>query len=84
MKTKLIGTVKRAANDKTVRCDVDRLVAHPMYGKTVKERTVCYVHDENNEAAVGDLIEIIECRPRSKSKRWELVRIVRKAPILDA
>ena len=53
------------------------------YGKYLRRRTVCYVHDENNESAVGDTVEIRESRPRSRLKRWELVRIVTKSQLVD-
>lgn len=77
MRTTLIGLVTSDRNSKTRRVNVERLTMHSKYKKIVRGRTVCYVHDENNESKVGDTIEIAECRPRSKQKRWELVRIVK-------
>src|SRR5829696_9985087 len=74
------GIVTRDKNAKTRRVEVERLVKHPKYGKFVKRRTICYAHDENNESHLGDTVEIIESRPLSKLKRWELVRVVKKAP----
>jgi len=50
---------------------------------SIKSRTVCHVHDENNESQVGDTVEIIECPPRSKTKRWDLVRVVAKSRLVD-
>ena len=76
----LIGVVTRDKMSKTRRVDVERLVQHPRYGKFVKKRTVCYVHDENNETHVGDTVEIMETRPLSKNKCWRLVRVITKAP----
>jgi small subunit ribosomal protein S17 len=76
----LAGVVTRDKMAKTRRVEVERLVRHPKYGKFVKRRTVCYVHDERNESHLGDTVEIIESRPLSKLKRWELVKIVKKAP----
>ena len=76
MRTSLIGVVTSDRNSKTRRVDVERLYQHPKYKKIVRGRTVCYVHDENNESKMGDTVEIVECRPRSKMKRWELARIV--------
>src|SRR5262245_8952185 len=76
----LEGIVTRDKMAKTRRVEVERLVRHPKYGKFVKRRTVCYVHDEKNESHLGDTVEIIESRPLSKTKRWELVKIVKKAP----
>ncbi len=74
------GVVTRDKMAKTRRVEVARLVRHPKYGKFVKQRTVCYVHDEKNETFLGDTVEIQESRPLSKMKRWTLVRIVTKAP----
>jgi small subunit ribosomal protein S17 len=76
----LEGIVTRDKMAKTRRVEVERLVRHPKYGKFVKRRTVCYVHDEKNDSHLGDTVEIVESRPLSKTKRWELVKIVKKAP----
>jgi small subunit ribosomal protein S17 len=76
----LEGIVTRDKMAKTRRVEVQRLVRHARYGKFVKRRTVCYAHDEKNESHLGDTVEIIESRPLSKLKRWELVKIVKKAP----
>jgi len=74
------GIVTRDKMAKTRRVEVERLVRHAKYGKFVKRRTVCYAHDEKNESHLGDTVEIIESRPLSKLKRWELVQVVKKAP----
>lgn len=79
MRKRLQGLVTKAKADKTRRVEIQRLYKHPKYSKTVRGRTVCHVHDENNEAREGDTVEIIESRPRSKTKRWDLVRIVKSA-----
>jgi small subunit ribosomal protein S17 len=76
----LLGIVTRDRNAKTRRVEVERLVRHPKYGKYVKQRTICYTHDEKNESQLGDTVEIIESRPLSRTKRWNLVRVVTKAP----
>lgn len=76
----LVGTVTRDKADKTRRVEISRLVKHLRYGKYVKTRTVCVVHDEKNESHRGDMVEIAEARPMSKTKRWRLVRVVKKAP----
>ncbi|MFP6619355.1 MAG: uS17 family ribosomal protein, partial [Pirellulaceae bacterium] len=55
----------------------------PRYGKYIRQKTICYVHDENDESHLGDLVEIIESRRRSKTKRWELVRILDKNTAVD-
>jgi len=54
-------------------------VKHPKYGKYIRRRTKLYAHDETNIAKVGDQVEIMECRPMSKTKHWRLVRVVRAA-----
>jgi len=82
-KREVIGVVKSDKMKKTRRVEVSRLVKYPKYGKYVKRRTVCYVHDENNESAVGDTVQIIESRPMSKLKRWQLVKVVTKGNIID-
>src|SRR5579871_4605110 len=79
MRKRVIGTVTRDKTLKTRRVEVPRLYRHPKYGKTLRTKTICYCHDENNESHVGDLVEIIESRPLSKMKRWNLVRIVQKS-----
>lgn len=81
MRTKLTGTVTSDKRDKTRRVEVARMYKHPVVGKYVRGRTVCHVHDENNESAIGDTVEIEECRPMSKQKRWTLVKVVEKASI---
>jgi small subunit ribosomal protein S17 len=68
---------------KTRRVEIERQVRHPKYGKFLRRRTVCHVHDENNESQIGDTVEIIESQPRSKTKRWDLVRIVSKSQQVD-
>jgi small subunit ribosomal protein S17 len=73
-----IGSVTSDKMNKTRRVVVERLVPHPKYGKMMRRRTVCHVHDEANESHLGDLVEIMETRPMSKLKRWRLIRIVRK------
>ena len=77
------GVVASAKCDKTRRVEIQRRVKHPIYGKYIRQRTVCYVHDEQNESGLGDTVEIVESRPRSKTKRWELVRVVEKSRAVD-
>lgn len=77
-KKRLIGIVKSDKMLKSRRVEVERLFQHPKYTKILRSRIVCHVHDENNDSKVGDTVEIIECRPRSKTKRWELLRVVKR------
>lgn len=79
----LTGVVTGDKMQKTRRVEIKRLVKHPKYKKYVRRRTVCYAHDEQNESAMGDLVEIIESRPMSKLKRWELTRVVEKSTAVD-
>lgn len=75
----LIGTVTRDKATQTRRVEVPRMVRHPMYGKILRRRTVCYAHDEQNASHNGDTVEIEESPPISKLKRWVLTRVVSKA-----
>ena len=79
MRKRLTGVVTSDKMNKSRRVEIERVYRHRRYGKIVRAKTVCHVHDEQNSAHVGDLVEIIESRPLSKTKRWELVRIVKAA-----
>ncbi len=82
-KRKEIGVVVSDKAAKTRRVEIPRLVKHPKYGKYLRRRTICHVHDENNESHAGDVVEIIESRPMSRLKRWALVRVVERAKMAD-
>jgi small subunit ribosomal protein S17 len=82
-KRQIVGVVTGDKMNKSRRVEIARLVRHPKYGKYLRRRTVCHVHDENNESKFGDTVEIIEAPPRSKTKRWDLVRIVSKSQLID-
>ncbi len=82
-KKQVIGVVTSDKMDKTRRVEIQRLVRHPKYGKAMRRRTVCHVHDEENTSHHGDLVEIIETPPKSKMKRWDLVRVVTKSQLVD-
>lgn len=73
------GRVTSDKRDKTITVLVEWKRRHPLYGKYVRERTSLQVHDERNEAAEGDVVEVQETRPLSKTKRWRLVRILERA-----
>ena len=74
-----LGTVISDKMDKTVIVQVGSSKAHRLYRKTLQQRTRFKVHDEKNEAGVGDLVRITETRPISKEKRWRVLEIVEKA-----
>ena len=73
------GRVISNSCDKSIRVAIDYKVRHPRYGKYVRRRTTFGVHDERNQAGAGDLVEIAECRPYSKTKSWRLVKVLEKA-----
>ena len=73
------AVVTSKSGDKSIKVVIDYKIKHPKYGKFVRRRTTFGVHDENNKASVGDLVEVAPCRPHSKTKKWYLVRIVEKA-----
>jgi len=82
-KRNAIGVVTSDKMNKSRRVEIPRLVMHEKYGKFMRRKTVCHVHDEENTSHVGDTVEIVECRPRSKTKCWELVRIVAASQLVD-
>lgn len=73
------GRVVSDKMDKSIVVAIERFVKHPIYGKFVRQTTKLHVHDENNECAEGDTVEIRECRPLSKTKSHTVVRVVEKA-----
>ena len=74
------GVVARDPKDKTIPVKTVRLVRHPRYRKYVRRATTYHVHDPKEEARAGDIVEIMQCRPLSKTKSWRLVRVLsRKA-----
>ena len=73
------GRVTSARMEKTVVVTVDRLVQHPLYGKTVKKRSKLYAHDEENRCTEGDIVRVMETRPLSRTKSWRVVEIIKKA-----
>jgi small subunit ribosomal protein S17 len=81
MKKTLVGTVA-GSQAKTLRVEIARRMKHPKYGKIIRGRTICHAHDENGTAKIGDTVEITEAPPRSRLKRWDLVRVVAAAAII--
>jgi len=73
-----IGVVESDRRDKTRKVVVRFQARHPKYGKFIKRRTVLHVHDESNESRLGDIVEVAQCRPISKTKSWRLVRVVER------
>ena len=73
-----VGVVTSTGGDKTIRVVVHSLMKHPVYGKYMRRTTKVAVHDPQNTAGLGDVVEIVPCRRISKSKSWRLMRVVRK------
>jgi small subunit ribosomal protein S17 len=73
------GVVTSDAGDKTIAVTIERRVRHPLYGRVVRRKSKLIAHDEKNDAHVGDLVEVMEMRPLSKTKRWRLVSIIERA-----
>ena len=76
---KVTGVVISNKMDKTVIIVMERIVKHPLYKKYIKRRSKFAAHDKNNECQIGDTVLIIECRPLSKTKRWQVLEILKKA-----
>ena len=70
------GTVVSDRMDKTIVVKTERRVKHPRYGKYIRRYTTYYAHDEENQARVGDIVDLAFTRPISKSKRWRLLKVV--------
>ena len=80
----VVGVVTSDSMDKTISVKTERLVLHPRFRKYVKRYTGYKAHDEKSEARVGDTVELVECRPLSKTKFFRLVRIVRRGKVSSA
>ncbi len=79
-----VGVVVSNKMNKTVIVKVSRHAEHPLYGKRIIKAKKYVAHDEENVCRIGDQIRIRETRPMSRTKRWELVEIVQRAPVLDS
>jgi small subunit ribosomal protein S17 len=75
----LTGVVISNSGNKSLKVEINLRVRHPKYGKYMKRRTKLAVHDQHNQGRVGNVVEIAECRPYSKTKSWRLLRVVEKA-----
>ncbi len=80
----LEGKVTSNAMAKTITVEVERTYKHAKYGKFVRKAKKYHAHDESGEARKGDRVEIMACRPISKTKRWRLVRILEKSRLVEA
>ena len=78
----ITGTVTSRSGNKSVKVTYDYKIRHPLYTKEIKQKTVVHAHDEENQCAVGDRVVIMETRPLSKLKRFRVVNILAKAPLI--
>ncbi len=77
-----IGIVVSDKMDKTVVVRVDQMVKHPVYQKYIRRKITCKAHDEQNSCQAGDKVLIVETRPLSKGKRWQVRQIIEKTTIV--
>jgi small subunit ribosomal protein S17 len=78
----LVGLVRSITGDKSVKVVYEYKRPHPLYKKEIRRKTTVHVHDEENTSKVGDKVRIKSTRPLSKMKRWLLVEVIEKAPVL--
>jgi small subunit ribosomal protein S17 len=78
----LVGRVVSVKMQKTVTVLVERRVKHPIYGKVITRSAKYHAHSEDGAAGAGDLVEISECRPISKTKAWTVTRVIEKARVI--
>jgi len=78
----LVGRVVSDKRSKTITVLIERRTKHELYGKIVARTSKYHAHDENSEYKMGDVVEISECRPISKTKAWTVTRLVEKARIV--
>tara|TARA_B100000686_G_scaffold340682_1_gene416751 strand:+ start:2248 stop:2532 length:285 start_codon:yes stop_codon:yes gene_type:complete len=84
IKKTLSGEVVGNKMDKTIVVSVQRRFSHPVFKKIVSRNKKYKAHDEKNECSVGDVVEIRECRPLSREKRWRLVGVVERVKVAEA
>ena len=78
-----VGTVVSDKQDKTIVVEIERAAQHRIYHKVIRLTKKYHVHDENNQATLGDLVRIEECRPISKLKRWQLVAVLTERAVAE-
>jgi small subunit ribosomal protein S17 len=83
-KNEKVGQVVSTKMAKTIVVEVSRRVPHPLYKRIVAKRKRFYAHDEESTAKLGDTVRIVECRPLSKLKRWQLAEVIRRAAQVGA
>jgi small subunit ribosomal protein S17 len=84
LKNEKVGQVVSTKMSKTIVVEVSRRVPHPLYKRIIGKRKKFYAHDEESTARLGDVVRIVECRPLSKLKRWQLAEVIRRAAQVGA
>jgi small subunit ribosomal protein S17 len=84
LKNEKVGQVVSTKMQKTIVVEVSRRVPHPLYKRIIAKRKKFYAHDPEGTARLGDVVRIVECRPLSKLKRWQLSEVIRRAAQVGA
>ena len=82
MNRSLVGRVVSDKMQETATVLVERRVKHPMYGKVITRSKKYHAHNANNDAKTGDLVQIVECRPMSRTKTWQIAKLLERAEVL--
>ena len=82
MNRTLVGRVVSDKMQETATVLVERRVKHPMYGKIITRSKKYHAHNANNDAKTGDLVQIVECRPMSRTKTWQIAKLLERAEVL--
>ena len=82
MNRTLVGRVVSDKMQETATVLVERRVKHPMYGKIITRSKKYHAHNANNDAKTGDLVQIVECRPMSRTKTWQIAKLLERAEVV--
>ena len=82
MNRTLVGRVVSDKMQETATVLIERRVKHPMYGKVITRSKKYHAHNVNNDAKTGDLVQIVECRPMSRTKTWQIAKLLERAEVL--
>jgi small subunit ribosomal protein S17 len=82
MNRTLVGRVVSDKMQETATVLVERRVKHPMYGKIIVRSKKYHAHNANNDAKMGDLVQIVECRPMSRTKTWQIAKLLERAEVV--
>ena len=82
MNRTLVGRVVSDKMQETATVLVERRVKHPMYGKVITRSKKYHAHNANNDAKMGDLVQIVECRPMSRTKTWQIAKLLERAVVV--